>query len=77
MEGMEAMEAMEVTESVTVSLWIKGRLIRKILARLLFCFKGVTVAEEATVMDMEEDTAEDIGVEVTQMCPGTYSKTMK
>ena len=42
---------MEVTESViTVSL---------------FCFKGVTVAEEVTVMDMEEDTAEDFGVEVT------------
>ena len=41
---------------------------QKLLAYLLFCFKGVTVAEGVTVMCMEEDTAEDIGVEVTQKC---------
>ena len=38
-----------------------------ILAFPLFCFKVVTAAEEVMVTVMEEDTAEVIGVEVTQI----------
>ena len=63
---MQVMEAMVVTESVTVSLSIKNVPISPFL-HFPICFKVVTAGEEVMVTVMEEDTAEVIGVDVTQI----------